>query len=233
MMMGSMMGSVFFILFMLLVLSFLVAAFSAGRHKAAPRTNSRRKRTVQRHPGSEAGRMAMRRAGYEGEGATDYVQVLDIGLLAYRHTNEPKLVRYGDVLMDTHHLRPFAELWLPYRARGTVRFEMIDGEGRLRYADESPYDLVRGPNTLLPNTWLPLREKAVAPGQWRLRVLANDTLLASHVFGWRPVGGGEIQEFVASDGEMSSTLIQALERRQASQAMSLNDLLADQEEWMG
>jgi len=229
-----MMGGTFVILFIIILLFFLFGAFATEQQRAGTsHSSSRQKRKVQRRAGSEAGHMAMRRAGYAGEGETDYVQVLDIGLLAYRHTNEPKLVRYGDVLMDTHHLRPFAELWLPYRARGSVRFEMIDGEGRLRYADESAYDLVRGPNTLLPNTWLPLREKSVAPGQWRLRVLANDTLLASHVFGWRPVGGGEIQEFVASDGEMSATLIQALERRQASQAMSLDDLLADQEEWMG
>ena len=145
--------------------------------------------------------------------------------------NEPKLVRYGDVLMDTHHLRPFAEAVAAVPGARQCSLRMIDGEGRLRYADGAR-TIWSGRNTLLPNTWLPAR-KSVAPGQWRLRVLANDTLLASHVFGWRPVGGGEIQEFVASDGEMSATLIQALERRQASQAMSLDDLLADQEEWMG
>jgi hypothetical protein len=228
------MGDVFFVLFIILMLSFLVAVFSRGQQgNGASRAGGQRRRGVPGHAGSEAARLAMQRADYAGADETEYVQVLDIGLLAYRHTNDPKLVRYGDVLMDTHHLRPFVELWLPYRARGTVRFEMVDGEGRLRYADESAYDLVRGPNTLLPNTWLPLREKTVMPGQWRLRVLANNALLASHVFGWRQVGGGVIQEFVAADGEMSATLIQALERRQASQAMSLNDLLADQEEWTG
>lgn len=227
------MGSVFFLLFIILMLMFLFGVFSIGQQGAESSRSGSRSRKRQGRIGSQAARLAMRRAGYAGEGQGDYVQVLDIGLLAYRNTSEPKLVRYGDVMMDTNYLRPFVELWLPYRARGVVRFELVDSDGRLRYADEQIYDLGQGSNTLLPNTWLPLRDKVATPGEWRLRVLASNALLATHVFGWQPVGGGEIREYVAADGEMSPALVQALERRRGSQAVSLNELLADQEEWVG
>ena len=169
----------------------------------------------------------MQRAGYAG--SENYVEVTDVGLLTYRHSDEPKLVRYGDVMLDTHFLRPFCELWLPYRSRGTVRFELVDSAGRQRYVDEEEYDLERGDNVLLPRTWLPLRGKTIAPGQWRLRVSAGETLLAVHPFGWEQVGGGEIQPYIASDGEISPALQHAM-RVKARDAMSLSDLLADQEE---
>jgi hypothetical protein len=133
------------------------------------------------------------------------------------------------VLVDTHFLRPFIELWLPYRSRGMVRFELLDSAGRLRYVDEAEYDLERGDNVLLPSTWLPLRGKTIPPGRWRLQVMAGDTLLAAHPFGWQPVGGGELQPYIASDGEISPALQQAL-RARSREAVSLSDLLADQED---
>jgi len=175
---------------------------------------------------SLAAQNAMRRAGYQS--GESYVNVVDVGLLAYRGSTDPKLVRYGDVAMDTDYLRPFVELWLPHQARGAVRFELVDHEGRLRYADESRYDLVQGINTLLPGTWFPLRGKTIAPEEWSLRVLVGDTLLAVHTFGWRAVGGGQLRRYIASDGEISPSLQQAL-LAQPREAVSLSDLLGDEE----
>ncbi|HML22814.1 MAG TPA: hypothetical protein PKD09_14280 [Aggregatilinea sp.] len=172
---------------------------------------------------------AMRRAGYRADAS--YVQVADIGLLAYRNTDDGKVLRSGDVLMDTKYLRPFAELWLPYDAAGSVRFEIADADGRLRYADEEQYELQRGVNTILPGTWLPLEGKAIEPDeQWTLRLRASDTLLAAHPFGWEPVGGGVIQRFVAGDGELSPALREAIMRSSSRSAMSLSELLSDQDE---
>lgn len=169
----------------------------------------------------------MKSAGYEGGSA--YVQVADIGLLSYRQSSEPKLVRYGDVLMDTRYLRPFVDLALPYAVSGVVRFELMDSEGRLRYADEARYDLDEGKNTLLPGTWLPLDGKKLRPGRWQLRVLAGGALVAVHDFGWQPVGGGTIQRYSDGDGEISLELQRAMQSK-PREAVSLSELLADQEE---
>ncbi|HEX3050254.1 MAG TPA: hypothetical protein VHP83_06320 [Aggregatilineaceae bacterium] len=216
------------LLFLILFVGFLFALFSVaeGHTGRLPRPKGQ-KRGRSAVAGSPAASMAMRRAGYEA--GPDYVQVVDIGLLAYRQTDEPKLVRYNDVFMDTQYLRPFAEVWLPYSASGQVRFELIDAQNRLRYADEAEYDLVRGTNTVLPSTWLPLQGKTIASDDWELRILAGDTLLASHKFGWQPVGGGTIQQYAATDGEISPTLQQALHGK-PRRAMSLSELLSDQEE---
>ncbi len=161
-------------------------------------------------------------------GGADYVNVTDIGLLAYRSQTEPTLVRNGPVMSDTHYLRPFAELWLPYAARGSVRFELVDGKGRLRYADEAYYDLTRGRNTLLPDTWFPLRGKEPVPGAWSLRLQTEGVLLAEHPFEWDQSGVPEIRRLIESDGEISPELRMALEE-QSLQAMSLSDLLEGQE----
>jgi hypothetical protein len=223
------MGSIVFFVFLLLFVVFLFGLFSIAEGRSNPvSTLTQRARVPQTEKRSRAAAIAARRAGYES--GEDYVQITDIGLLAYRQTDEPRLVRYGGVLLDTHYLRPFVELWLPYDARGQVRFELVDNDGRLRYADEDEYDLEPGKNTVLPGTWLPLKGKTIDPGEWRLRVLASNTLLAVHVFDWREVGGGRIQRYVASDGEISPSLQQALQAR-PSEAMSLSDLLSDQEEW--
>ena len=171
----------------------------------------------------------MKAAGYEA--GSEYIQVTDIGLLAYRYKEEPKLVRYGEVLLDTKYLRPFAEVWLPRVANGKIRFELLDHDGRVRYADESRYELQAGSNTLLPDTWLPLAGKVIEPGDWWVRLAVGDTPLAIHRFGWESVGGGEIQRYVQSDGELSVELQQALQSQKAREAVSLSDLLADQEDW--
>jgi hypothetical protein len=243
------MGVILFLAFIVLFLFFLFSLSSVaegrGSRKSArlkwlrPSSHSRapqhraprpaRGRSAPRYaaPVEEAAARAMWRAGYEADGA--YVQVTDIGLLSYRHIDEPKLVRMGDVVMDTRFLRPFAEVWLPYDASGNIRFEMFDDQGRRRYADETRYDLKRGKNTLLPGTWLPLEGKAITPHPWALRLLADDTLLAEHSFGWEPVGGGEIQRYVGTDGEISPMLHEAL-RVHKGEAVSLSELLADQED---
>jgi hypothetical protein len=225
---------VIFVLFIILFVLFLFGLLSVaeGRNTWTTAATRRSQQRSRRAPQSAAGgnamaQQAMRRAGYTGGG--EYVDVTDIGLLAYRQSDEPKMIRHGDVLVDTHFLRPFIELWLPYQARGTVRFEFLDSTGRVRYVDEADYDLEPGENVLLPSTWLPLRGKTTPSGEWRLQVMAGETLLARHPFGWQQVGGGELQPYIASDGEISPALQQAL-RGHARQAVSLADLLSDQEE---
>lgn len=223
------MDSLFLLLSAIFVLAVVFAFYTQAIGPGVPRRARIQARRAKRRRAAltDAAQQAMARAGYAP--SSEYVQVADLGLLAYRHTDEPKLVRSGAVLMDTRYLRPFADLVLPYAASGDVRFELIDSAGRLRYADEAHYDLDGGTNTILPRTWLPLEGKPNAPGEWALRVLAGETLLAVHRFGWQPVGGGAIQRYVASDGELSEALQRAITARQR-EAVSLSDLLADQEE---
>ncbi len=220
------------IIFLLFIFAFLAVLFVVTSSSAAKTPAPHRKRTLQpvaredQHP---VARAAMRRAGYTADAS--FVQVADIGLLTYRNTTDGKVIRAGDVLLDTKYLRPFAELWLPYAAAGGVRFEISDSSGRLRYADEAQYELKRGVNTILPGTWLPLEGKVIDPDEaWTLRLRASDTLLAAHTFGWQPVGGGVIQKYVAEDGELSPALQEAILRASSREAMSLSELLSDQEE---
>ncbi len=218
-----MMGPLAFIVFLAVFAFFLLMVFPAvaGQTRAAkPKRVPREMAAVGQR--SLAARQAAQRAGYEG--GPDYVNVTDIGLLAYRDVDAPRLVRTGKVLTDTDYLRPFAELWLPHEARGKIRFELVDAEGRLRYADEARYDLGAGRNTLLPGTWLPLRGKSIVPRDWLLRLAAGDLLLAAHRFGWEPAGGGEIKRYMASDGEISPELQQALDA-QPVEGISLSELL--------
>jgi hypothetical protein len=220
-----MMGGMVFIIFLILFVLFLSGVFSLAGNRGNQSAGEKRKKQTGR--ANSTARQAMRRAGYAG--GENYAEITDIGLLAYRQSDEPKLVRQSDVLLDTDFVRPFAEFWLPYRSRGMVRFELVDSEGRMRYADESEYDLERGKNVLLPGTWLPLRGKTIASGQWRLNVMAGGTLLAVHPFGWRNVGGGELKPYIGTDGEISPALQWALHAK-AREAVSLDDLLSDQEE---
>ncbi len=234
-----MMGSIVFVVLVLLFLLFVFGLFSIaespqrpdkhvrerGRRSAGMRADSRtRQRLAAR--GNLAAQQAMRRAGYEGGAA--YVRVVDVGLLAYRELDEPRLVRYNDVWTDTQYIRPFVGVSVPHAARGTIRMEIRDNDDRLRYVDETRYDLDAGSNTLLPGTWLPLRDQSAVTGYWTLHVRVGDTLLAVHRFGWQ-VAGDQLRHYIEADGEISPELQQAL-NEQSSQAISLAQLLSGQDD---
>ncbi len=224
-----MMGGIVFLAFVILFALFIFGAFSNSAPREAPSRDRREvlrdRRPVRRAGSSSVAQKAMNRAGYQSGDA--YARVVDLGMLAYRQSDEPRIVRSGAVWTDTEYVRPFVDLWLPHRARGKVRFELVDAAQRLRYADEAGYDLDRGKNTLLPQTWLPIRGRAADGDQWNLRVIAGETLLAVHDFGWQSPGG-EIKQYMVSDGEISPELLHALSDERGKK-MSLSDLLSDQD----
>lgn len=227
------MGGIIFLIFIILFMMFLFGLFSIAEGQSGRSAPQQRTRSYPSTPPASrrsarvntAAKDAMRRAGYAADNA--YVNVTDIGLLAYRETDDPRLVRYNEVWADTDYLRPFVVLSVPHQARGMVRLEISDDEDRVRYADETRYDLQPGENTLLPGTWLPLRGKSLPTEPWTLNVTVGETLLAAYQFGWQEVGG-ELQQYIEADGEISPELQQAL-RERSDQAMSLSQLLSDQE----
>ena len=223
------MGGIVFLAFVILFALFVFGAFSNREPREVPsgdrRGALRDARAARRDGSSSVAQKAMSRAGYQGGDA--YARVMDLGMLAYRQSDEPRIVRSGAVWTDTEYIRPFVDLWLPHRARGKVRFELVDGAQRLRYADEARYDLDRGKNTLLPQTWLPMKGRAEDGDRWNLRVMAGETLLAVHDFGWQ-APGGEIKQYMVSDGEISPELLHVLTDERGKK-MSLSDLLSDQD----
>lgn len=228
------MPDVFFVIVMLFIILYFSGVFSVAtnrressqdEHRTATRSDAR----AHMRAGSRmtpVARAAMRRAQYDSGDA--YVRVHDIGLLAYREADEPRLVRSSSVWTDTDYLRPFVALWVPHQARGMVRMAIVDGDGRTRYADETRYDLQPGDNTLLPGTWLPLREPPLTTETWSLRIVVGDTVLAEHTFGWRQAGES-LRQYIEADGEISPELQQAL-TGQGSQAVSLDQLLSEHDE---
>lgn len=231
------MGGIIFLIFIILFMMFLFGLFSiaegqSGRATSSTAWSSERRRAPARPSARSAARAnaiardAMQRAGYTASGS--YVTVTDIGLLAYCEADDPRVIRYNEVWTDTDYLRPFVVLSVPHRARGMVRMEISDDADRVRYADETRYDLQPGENTLLPGTWLPLRGKVLPAEPWTMRVMAGDTLLAAYRFGWQEIGG-ELQHYIEADGEISPELQQAL-RGASDQAMSLSQLLSGQDE---
>lgn len=228
------MPDVFFVLIMLFIILYFSGVFSIATNRressrderrAAPRSELRA-RTRSGPRITPAARTAMRRAQYDSGDA--YVRVHDIGLLAYREADEPRVIRSSNVWTDTDYLRPFAVLWVPHQARGIVRMEIVDSDGRTRYADEARYDLQPGDNTLLPGTWLPLRGLPLAAGTWSLRMVVDDTVLAEHTFEWQQAGES-LRQYIEADGEISPELQQAL-AGQGSQAVSLSQLLSAHDE---
>ena len=125
-------------------------------------------------------------------------------------------------------MRPFVVLRSPRRARGKIRFELVDGQGTRRFVDETSWELQAGETFVYPETWLPSRNIEQFDGEWKLRVSAAGTLLAEHEFEWRDPGGGEFRTYFNGDGEISDDLLQELGHGRVER-LSLDALLDDQE----
>jgi hypothetical protein len=64
---------------------------------------------------------------------------------------------------------------------------------------------------------------------WQLKVSADNVLLANHVFEWNMLDHAPIREHIQEDGEISAELRAAMAENRL-QKMSLDELLADQDE---
>ncbi len=151
----------------------------------------------------------------------------DIGMLAYPSSDStPTLFREANLPGDAAYIRPFTLLRSPQRARGKIRFEVLDEDGVRRFVDEQIYDLSAGETFVYPDTWLPVRNLESLEGSWTLAIYAANVLLAEHVFVWQDVGGGAFRTYLTGDGEISDKLIDELSGTRLER-LSLQDLLED------
>jgi hypothetical protein len=169
----------------------------------------------------------MERAGWSYENRR--VRLADIGLLVYTGEKDPKIYRTSQIPTDATYIRPFMVFDcpgnMPHEDYSSIRFNLSDSRGKLRYTSRRRYTLKPGPNFITPPTWLPLVGQQVGE-TWHLDVIAGQVPLGSHYFRWQtayqPVpmtGDGEIDE------EAQQWLAQ-----QAEEPMSLDELLALQAE---
>ncbi len=169
---------------------------------------------------------AMQRAGQNP--AALAVPPVDVGLLAYdSNSREPAVFREERIPDDAGYVRPFAVFRSPRRARGKIRFEMLDGSGVRRFIDVSEWTLNSGDTFVYAQSWLPVRNLQSLDGTWTLRLYGAGTLLAEHEFRWRNPGGGELRADLTGDGEIKGDPLQEI--RERHRRLSLDDLLEDQE----
>ncbi|MBC8171394.1 MAG: hypothetical protein H7X77_06965 [Anaerolineae bacterium] len=161
----------------------------------------------------------------------DQLKVLpvDLGLLVYKD-NQQEIYRNQAIPHDVDYVRPFVELQLPASVSGKVRFELLDSNGNSLFVDENSHQLKSGRQPIVAATWLPIHDAQELDGMWQLKVSAGGVLLANHVFEWdTEVSAAPIREHIQEDGEISPELRQAMAENRL-QKMSLDELLADQQE---
>jgi hypothetical protein len=132
---------------------------------------------------------AMYRAGFRPDGNPD-VQLADIGLLVYDGMQNPKICRSSAVPTNATHIRPFIVLDMPYLADpgtdGIIRFNLLDGSGKLCFQSRSRYHVKQGKNFITPKTWLPLVDQQLG-GTWSLQVSMGYVphLPSMNLSGWK------------------------------------------------
>ena len=131
----------------------------------------------------EAAARARRRPDYD-----PLIRLLDMGVIVDEQRPDGVLLRRGRfVSLDDDGLRPFARVYVPEGLAGRlgrVRFELRDGDERVRYVYEDEKWLQAGENVLLPAYRLPLRKKAetLQAGSWSATLHVDGGLVGVHTF---------------------------------------------------
>lgn len=170
---------------------------------------------------------AVRRAGLDP--TETHVLPIDIGVMAFSADHEPVIYRTRPVLDNVDYIQPFVQLRLPTRARGRIRFELIDSDGQILFVHEEDHEFQRGRNLVTPAARLPIHDAHAMQGNWQLRVTADDMLIAEHNFAWQESASKAIRRHLTEDGELSGE-IRAMMAENRLQRMSLDDLLEQQDE---
>ncbi|MEP7286773.1 MAG: hypothetical protein ABI947_13515 [Chloroflexota bacterium] len=200
------------------------AVVEEDRRKPASLFKSAIPEQAKAHAAAEA---ALKRAGHNPHDVA--IPLDDIGLLVYETgEKEPRIYRNNDVPKVANHIRPFAVL---HHSGGTlqktVRFNILDEAGKLRYTNRSRYTLKSGQNFITPPTWLPV-DNQQPNGRWSLGISIDDRgVLANHEFDWIQMGGEARAQFTG-DGEIDELTFKLMDDSSAAEPMSLDELLGDQ-----
>ncbi len=170
---------------------------------------------------------SVRRAGLDP--AETHVLPVDIGVMAFSGDQEPMIYRTRPVLDNIDYLQPFVQLRLPTRARGRIRFEIVDSDGQVLFIHEEDHEFQRGRNLITPAARLPIHDAHAMHGDWHLRVSADDVLIAEHDFEWQESAARAIRRQISEDGELSNE-VRTMMAENRLQRMSLDELLSDQDD---
>lgn len=156
---------------------------------------------------------------------------VDIGILSYKGDQPPVVHQDWAVADDVDYVQPYINLRLPQTATGRVKFELVDSTGNTLFVHEDKFNFQRGRNLIMPSARLPIHDALDLSGDWRLKVSADEVVLAIHTFEWDTPEEvkNEIRRHILEDGEISSELRAALAEN-SPQQMSLDDLLAYQDD---
>lgn len=157
------------------------------------------------------------------------VLAVDLGVLAYKGSDSPKVYRTWTVPDDIDYIQPFVQLRLPSKADGLIRFEILDSEGEPLFIREDVHRLERGRNFITPTTRMPVYDQQAMDGDWQLRISADGVLLAVHMFSFGDATSATVRRAIGEDGEISSELRLMMEESKPPK-MSLDELLASQED---
>lgn len=190
--------------------------------RPATATRQQRSRSSQSNRAPAHADRAVRQAGHNP--ANMNLRVSDIGIVSMREGHEPLVHREVGVEEDADYIQPWVELHVPGTAAGTLRFELRDADGQLRFVRDRKLQLRPGKNFVSPTARLPVRDDFVTDGDWLLSIHADGDLLAQHRFAWL-TGGARMNAHLREDGEMSEELRQAFEESAQEQELSLDELL--------
>ncbi len=174
---------------------------------------------------------AARRAGIDPDHT--YVLSTDVGVLVYRGTDSPVIQRTTALNETAEFIQPFVSLRLPTDAEGRVKFELVDETGTRRFVHEEFYRLHGGSNLLTPPSRLRVSDLGASESTWRLRVYAENMLVAEHEIEWEVASTSVVRRHLMEDGEISSEGVaemRSLIEEQKLTSMSLDDLLAYQDD---
>jgi hypothetical protein len=168
---------------------------------------------------------AVTRAGLDPD--TVQVLVTDVGMMTFKGNDSPTVYRTWGVPDDVDYVQPFVQLRLPSKAKGRIKFEVLDSAGKPVFIHEDVHNLERGRNFITPAARLPIHDEREFEGKWRLRVSADGLLLAEHRFEFAEAHTSDIQRHIGEDGEINTELRAVITENRLPK-MSLDDLLAYQ-----
>jgi len=163
---------------------------------------------------------------------TSYVLPIDIGVMAYESNNKRMIQRVLPLTELTEFVQPFIQLRLAANAQGRVKFEIIDAQGDRLFVHEDRYQLHEGVNFISPPSRLRVWDVKNSV-TWKLRVYADNTLIAEHGLAWEVGTTGVVRRNMLEDGEISPTIraqVSAMLTENRLTDMSLDELLASQDD---